>query len=410
MGLLLSSTVAWMVAGNDTSWKPASNILIMLCNLNAIFLIFVLQKSKSKEHETSNEESGSDEYSSEGSNSQTSYKRDTSTPSDDEAAAAKDSLFEEHAKRLLQTVWKLQLLITVLLSVMVFWDSYNETNHFYVSLKGLLSTADWHRSLYLLSNGAFLACLLLYTLSRRFSGSLLVPTVAAVLFSIACLAVAVWLLSEHRKAELNQMQKVLAFDSQSTSSNQITSYQGQAHVRGVSLLDERPCQSYQDALRVQLNVQWGGSWGCPSSPNTYCEASIESIVSCQMWGTGKEDGSSVNQFDDNPLNYVLFRYHNYDDMSSYDDDAFDIDEAPEQNFYWNHPSESIVGNCQNCETRSLPYMMMDFHQLTRTLHQGFFSMGAGIFCVGWLVATLIQSHRQRTAAASSDGGRTLPLV
>uniref|UniRef100_A0A7S3P3N2 Transmembrane protein n=1 Tax=Amphora coffeiformis TaxID=265554 RepID=A0A7S3P3N2_9STRA len=418
MGLLCASTVAWMVTGNHPSWKPASNVLIVLCNLNAIFLIVVLQKALLEEDDKERKEVGPDEDS---SDQGSSYRRENSEPSDDEGAVAKnatkvpDSLLDKQMEKLVATVWKPQLLLTALLSAIVFWDSYNETNLYYLSLQSLMSAEDWHRSLYLLSNGAFLACLLLFTLRRKFSGSLLVPTTAAVLLSIACLTVAAWLLIDHRKAELNQIQQVLAIDTQSTSSNKITSYQGEAHVRGVSLLDERFCMSVHDALRVQVDVQWGGSWGCPRKSSTYCEATIESVISCRFWNAGEhyqtDDDSIVNQFDKDPLNYVLYRYQDsYDGISSFDDDSFDVDEAPEQPIYWNHPSEYIVGNCENCEARSWTHMMMDFHQLTRTLHQIFLSIGAGLFGVGWLVATLVQSQHQRTVATSNDGGRTTPLV
>mgnify|MGYP005856702235 CR=1 FL=1 len=141
MGLLCATTVAWMASGNLPHWKPSSNVLIMLCNLNAIFLICMLQKDPSEEAETLKNQLEPDEDSSDqGSHSKSGYRRDNSEPSDDEVARAKkhaqtpDTLLDKHMDNFVAVVWKVQLLLTFLLSGIIFWDSYNEMNLYYVVL------------------------------------------------------------------------------------------------------------------------------------------------------------------------------------------------------------------------------------------------------------------------------------
>lgn len=112
-------------------------------------------------------------------------------------------------------------------------------------------------------------------------------------------------------------------------------------------------------------MSWGGEWGCPSSPDTYCETEIE--TSCDMW-----DLDVASAYDSKPANWKYWSSDSdsrldgsfscgYGFEQDVDDAAYDPDTAPSTYVYsggdddannnGDYPYGYIVGDCKKCSAQ-----------------------------------------------------------
>lgn len=190
---------------------------------------------------------------------------------------------------------------------------------------------------------------------------------------------------------------------------------GRANVFGYEILNpvadgEDWCTDRcRDYILVNVSVAWGGSWGCPSSPDTYCETVVESKVSCLF-----ADGDVQEDVEDA---YVNHRYHSYsaNDDDAYDAYAFDYDKDtdPGSTTIWNSQSEQIFGSCATCEARSMAWIHEKLTSLTRITHKFALSFGLGFCLFAWSAYEIVATSKNTMSTEQpnqKDAGKSMELL
>jgi len=196
-----------------------------------------------------------------------------------------------------------------------------------------------------------------------------------------------------------------------------TIFVGSANVFGYEILNpvadgEEWCM--EDSIMVNVSVAWGGSWGCPSSPDTYCETVVESKVGCLFADLFKENyegfyGDDDQDFDEN--SYVNHRYHfhssSHADDDAYDPDpyAFDYDKDtdPGSTFmYFSSQSEQIFGSCETCEARSMVWVREMLMSMTRATHRLALSFGLGLCLLVWSIYEGVTNSKTTTSIEQTE--------
>ena len=129
--------------------------------------------------------------------------------------------------------------------------------------------------------------------------------------------------------------------------------------------------------QVEIDIYFGGSWACPTMPDTECEVTVPSEVTCRWF-------RQLKYYDYN--DYVQAHYHNsrygHDD-DTYDPDTYDSDTAPEsRGINWSKNSEAIMGNCFTCEAMSQPTMRSIVNQTCKSTTDMYSFAGCVLACFG----------------------------
>ncbi|KAL3944773.1 MAG: hypothetical protein SGBAC_001144 [Bacillariaceae sp.] len=196
---------------------------------------------------------------------------------------------------------------------------------------------------------------------------------------------------------------------------------GSAHVSGYEILNpvadgEDWCTGdSRESIVVNVSVAWGGSWGCPSSPDTYCESVVESKVSCLFAHRYKKLNGDIQE--DVEDAYVNQRYHSYsaNDDDAYDAYAFDYDKdtEPGSTAAFGSQSEQIFGSCETCEARSMTWIREKLMSLTRTTHKFALSFGLGLCLFAWSVYEIVATSKNKMSTEQPNhngAGQSMELL
>jgi hypothetical protein len=98
-------------------------------------------------------------------------------------------------------------------------------------------------------------------------------------------------------------------------------------------------------------VSWGGEWGCPQSPDTWCTAAVfePNCIYCDdpkyTECTGEKQGNEADAEGCVALRYKLDRWYTTIDFL---DPTFDTNVPPEEDdVQW--PYVTLYGNCETCQ-------------------------------------------------------------
>ena len=276
----------------------------------------------------------------------------------------------------------------------------------YLVEQSIASPALWERKLFLISYGIFLSsCVIAFvwrffilsnkaqfevtsykavpaaTTERRME---LVLKVGSVLLAIVLLVPARLAYSSYR----DDVSTVFEYGNEITRRS--TVYAGFAHVYGYTALgdpadDGSWCDIGGEYIDVELNVAFGGYWGCPTMSNQYCEGTIRTRLSC-LFAHADNLGIEADTLDE----YMRFRYS--DDYGDDDDDAnelgdYDFDEEPTK-ISWTGSYEYIIGDCSTCEVHSEFWMLDKFKSAIKEQQRVIVCFGASLSFLVWpLLAT-----------------------
>jgi hypothetical protein len=188
-------------------------------------------------------------------------------------------------------------------------------------------------------------------------------------------------------------------------------YIGEAWTKdgGATILGENVTCDTNDhlAIPVSVTVIWGGQWACPSNSGVYCEATIESKVSCEYWKSfafdeyeddmmAMDDVNAMEKVRDDVTldDYIYFRYHDYDiedGEASYD---FANQVPSSHALYWNRPTETILGSCDGtCIAQSFTVFRTNQAKVYMHHHWGFLGLGMSlVFFVGCIQGAVAWNH------------------
>ncbi|KAL7571459.1 hypothetical protein ACA910_019213 [Epithemia clementina (nom. ined.)] len=192
-------------------------------------------------------------------------------------------------------------------------------------------------------------------------------------------------------------------------------------------------------IDVLVTVAWGGEWACPNQPETYCQATIETRVSCQVVthpltveaaaaadNNGNDDANNNNDNAQEDAFATVYDYLNYryqDENNNNNDEnavdwSYDPDQAPNSQaeqqdnndgssttmvVSWNRQAEFVLANCQNCQARSVHDIQSHFPAVAQSLHGLFPCLGALLASLLWALLLLpmaqqMQSQRTKQPA------------
>jgi len=201
-------------------------------------------------------------------------------------------------------------------------------------------------------------------------------------------------------------------------------YNGAAYVRNVTVEDLEDkmevCKEYNWDIHVDVDVYFGGSWACPTSPDAQCETTVQAKVDCDTlnfdieWEDFGNFVKRVEIEDATAQDYydaIQRHYHNYgnknignDDYDPYgfeDDDAFDPDSAPPRSgLEWYGFTESIFGNCGTCEAMSHSTFRDFVNKGCRATTDMHVFLGAMIAAVWCLVAVFLTKKKSTVVEES----------
>ena len=154
-----------------------------------------------------------------------------------------------------------------------------------------------------------------------------------------------------------------------------------------------------------IRVQWGGQWGCPETPSTYCKAEIQ--TACDLWDIDEISGfhEPVNwKFwdgkNDQRLDGVFSCAYGFEQELD-EDSGYNVDTSP-VNSGDSYPYAYIVGNCNTCEAQ---WAWVTYHkryleiQGYHALFQNYMVLSAVAF-LSWLGLSM-----RRKWVASRDRGQ-----
>eukprot|EP00545_Synedropsis_sp_CCMP1620_P002853 CAMPEP_0119015678 /NCGR_PEP_ID=MMETSP1176-20130426/11398_1 /TAXON_ID=265551 /ORGANISM="Synedropsis recta cf, Strain CCMP1620" /LENGTH=482 /DNA_ID=CAMNT_0006968989 /DNA_START=80 /DNA_END=1528 /DNA_ORIENTATION=+ len=176
-----------------------------------------------------------------------------------------------------------------------------------------------------------------------------------------------------------------------------------------------------------IKVAFGGQWGCPSSPDTYCEAEIE--TSCDEWDL---DVSSA--YNSNPANWKYWAGDadsrldgtfscGYGFQADVDDASYDPDTSPDttttvysggdddaNNNNGDFPYGYIVGDCNTCSAQwawAPYYRRYEEIEGHKALYRNYMALsGISLVCYGLASfgRKFTQKRAQKVSLISNEGG------
>lgn len=181
----------------------------------------------------------------------------------------------------------------------------------------------------------------------------------------------------------------------STGDNNSKPFVGEAWATGAYLIDDQAtCETYDDALPINVTVAYGSEWACPNLADIQCEITVTSQVECTYLNSflgSDQDDDAINAEeqeggnDDNPNgltldDYINFRFNEY----NVDDDKneYSFEEKPSFD-YWNRPSEGIIGSCTTCAAKSEHWMTERFQAYAQSNHTLYLVVGMALCFLAW---------------------------
>ena len=187
-------------------------------------------------------------------------------------------------------------------------------------------------------------------------------------------------------------------------------------------------------IAVQVSVAWGGDWACPNQPDSYCQDTMTTHVSCVLATQPLVYQQEQAQNDDQQAvqfvtvyDYLNYRFQNAnpgqnDDGGGGVDFSYNADQAPSSGYYnddananddnnhdgmvvsWNRQSEFIIGDCRTCVAES-PRTLLDdaMVPLAQEVHGVWTSLGLLGTSLAWLLLGLpLAKQKQQRQQTSPD--------
>lgn len=176
-------------------------------------------------------------------------------------------------------------------------------------------------------------------------------------------------------------------------------YRGQAWVKDAQVASEyASCLESTDSIPVDLTVLYGGEWACPEKPDILCQTDITVQLECTFFFDQELEDDAVDEaVEITTEEYVHIRYH---DSNGNDDAAYDYEEQPSFQYYWNNPSENILGSCDGtCMAESESWAWERYRRFARSSYGMYLCLGASFCFLGWPIYELVRqfNHDQNTA-------------
>lgn len=278
----------------------------------------------------------------------------------------------------------------------------------YLVEQSIASPALWERKLFLISYGIFLSsCVIAFvwrfvilgkkaqleTNSYKAAPAASTERRMELVLKAGSILLAIVLLVPARLAYTSYRDDVSTiFEYGNPATRRSSVYAGYAHVYGYTALEEPAndgswCDAGGDYIDVEVNVAWGGYWGCPSMSNQYCQGTLRTRLSCLF---------AHDEEDDTLDEYMRFRYSSPDDYDNDDDDDannelgdYDPDEAPTV-MYFNGAYEYIIGDCSTCEVYSEFWRIDKYKRAIKEQQRVLVCFGVSLSFLAWPLLSAIR--------------------